>query len=331
MDGSLFMRALAVIAFLALAFPGRAEMDALSVSCSAAPSLPSPVLVVYGSEEPGSAEARWLKALQPGTEERRALDEYVRDVQFVTVPRHPSVKDWEENGSLSRAAMHGVRMLPSVVFLDSKGRVFDLVEGGASAASLREKVSLLAEKAQRVRPVTRVNDIPKGGDPAAEASAICRELEQVPPEAWFRDYPGTMKRLEKLDCTVPAFLNAREAAFRLEKNRKTAELLGESFRACKASSIRTCLEAWRACADDPSLSVEERQLILLSMVHPLWVRLEEVLYREAHTPESEDAFNQAVAVLEEVRDMNRSSVCGRRAHQLREELRRARLAAARYD
>ena len=46
-----------------------------------------------------------------------------------------------------------------------------------------------------------------------------------------------------------------------------------------------------ACADDPSLSVEERQLILLSMVHPLWVRLEEVLYREAHTPESEDAFN----------------------------------------
>ena len=272
-----------------------------------------------------------MKALQPGTEERRALDEYVRDVQFVTVPRHPSVKDWEENGSLSRAAMHGVRMLPSVVFLDSKGRVFDLVEGGASAASLREKVSLLAEKAQRVRPVTRVNDIPKGGDPAAEASAICRELEQVPPEAWFRDYPGTMKRLEKLNCTVPAFLNAREAAFRLEKNRKTAELLGESFRACKASSIRTCLEAWRACADDPSLSVEERQLILLSMVHPLWVRLEEVLYREAHTPESEDAFNQAVAVLEEVRDMNRSSVCGRRAHQLREELRRARLAAARYD
>lgn len=179
--------------------------------------------------------------------------------------------------------------------------------------------------------MTRVNDIPKGGDPAAEASSICRELEQVPPEAWFRDYPGTMKRLEKLNCTVPAFLNAREAALRLEKNRKTAELLGESFRASKASSIRTCLEAWRTCADDPSLSVEERQLILLSMVHPLWVRLEKVLYREAHTPESEDAFNQAVAVLEEVRDMNRSSVCGRRAHQLREELRRARLAAARYD
>lgn len=225
MDGSLFMRTLAVIAFLALAFPGRAEMDALSVSCSAAPSLPSPVLVVYGSEEPGSAEARWLKALQPGTEERRALDEYVRDVQFVTVPRHPSVKDWEEDGSLSRAAMHGVRMLPSVVFLDSKGRVFDLVEGGASAASLRERVSLLAEKAQRVRPVTRVNDIPKGGDPAAEASAICRELEQVPPEAWFRDYPGTMKRLENWTARFRLFLTPGRRPFVWRKTGKRPNCL----------------------------------------------------------------------------------------------------------
>ena len=103
------------------------------------------------------------------------------------------------------------------------------------------------------------------------------------------------------------------------------------FQACDAPSIRKCLEAWRKRADDPSLPLEERQLILLSMVHPLWVRLEEALYRDAHTAESEEAFNRAVAVLEEVRDMDRASVCGRRAHQLREELRRARLAAARYD
>ena len=83
-----------------------------------------------------------------------------------------------------------------------------MVEGGAHAASLREKAALLADKARRVRPVTLVNDVPKGGDPAEEAAAICRALEPVPAEAWFRDYPGTMKRLEKLNCTVPAFLNA---------------------------------------------------------------------------------------------------------------------------
>lgn len=329
------MRASAVIAsvFLALvmAVPGRAETGDSSVSCVAAPSPPPPVLVVYGSAEPGAAEARWLKALRPGAEERRALDGHVRGVQFVTVPKLPSVRDWEEGGSLSRAAMHGVRVLPTVVFLDSKGRVFDVVEGGATAASLREKAALLAEKVRRTRPVTVVNDVPRGGDPAEEAAAICRALEQVPLEAWFRDYPGTMKRLEKLNCTVPAFLNARAAALRLEKSRETAELLCESFQACEVASIRKCLEAWRNKADDPSLPVEERQLILLSMVHPLWVRLEESLYRGAHTAESEEAFNRAIAVLEEVRDMDRSSVCGRRAHLLREELRKARLAAARYD
>ena len=190
------------------------------------------------------------------------------------------MKDWEEGGSLSRAAEHGVRVLPAVVLLDSRGRVFDLVEGGAHAASLREKAALLADKARRVRPVTLVNDVPKGGDPAEEAAAICRALEPVPAEAWFRDYPGTMKRLEKLNCTVPAFLNARAAARRLEKNRETAALLCESFQACDAPSIRKCLEAWRKRADDPSLPLEERQLILLSMVHPLWVRLEEALYRD---------------------------------------------------
>jgi len=329
------MRASSVIALVGLALvttvPGRSETEGSPASGAETSSPPPPVLVVYGSAEPGAAEAQWLKALRPGTEERRALDGYVRDVRFVAVPKRPSVKDWEEGGSLLQAVMHGVRVLPAVVFLDSKGRVFDLVEGGAPAASLREKAALLAERAQRVRPVTRVNRVPKGGDPAAEAAAICRELEQVPPEAWFRDYPGTMKRLAKLNCTVPAFLRAREAAFRLEKNRKTAKLLCESFQAYEAPAIRKCLEAWRSKADDPSLSVEERQLILLSMVYPLWVRLEDVLYRGAHTPESEDAFNRAIAVLEEVRDMERSSVCGRRAHQLREELRRARLAAARYD
>lgn len=54
---------------------------------------------------------------------------YVRDVQFVTVPKRPSVKDWEEGGSLFRAAEHGVRVLPAVVCLIWRGRVFDLVEG----------------------------------------------------------------------------------------------------------------------------------------------------------------------------------------------------------
>ena len=74
----------------------------------------------------------------------------------------------------------------------------------------------------------------------------------------------------------------------------------------------------------PRYPVAERQLILLAVVHPLWVRLEErpvpggPQRRKARRPST-----SAVAVLEEVRDMDRSSVCGRRAHQLREELRKS--------
>lgn len=292
---------------------------------------PAPVLVVYGSAEPGAAEARWIGALRPGAEGRRVLDEYVKDVQFVTMPSRPSLDDWGEDGRLYRASLHGVRVLPAVIMLDSKGRVFDGMTGGADEASLAAKITLLKEKSCRVRPLTVVNDIPRGGNPQAEAAAICRALEQVPAEAWFRDYPRTMRRLEKLNCTVPSFLAARAAADRLKRNRETADLLRESFLAQDAPSIRKCLGAWRHKADDPSLPVADRQLFLLSMVHPLWIRLENVLYQGAHSAESEEAFNQAIAVLEEVRDMDRASICGRRAHQLREELRKARLAAARYD
>lgn len=292
---------------------------------------PPAVLVVYGSSLPGAPESFWVKSLRPGGTARRVIDALVRDVQFATVPDRPSLEDWAEDGILSRAAMHGVRVLPSIVFLDSKGRVFDMMTGGASERSFPEKVARLTEKTRRGRPLTVANDVPKGGDPAAEASAICRAFARIPAEAWFRDYPGTMKRLEKLHCTDPAFLNARAAAERLKKNREMADLLRESLQAQDAGAIRKCLDAWRRIADDSSLPVHERQLILLSMVHPLMVRLEDALYRGAHSPESEEAFNLAIGVLEEVRDMDRTSVCGRRARQLREELRRARLAAARYD
>ena len=128
------MRAAAVIASACLALvtaiPGRAETEDAPAPCAAASLPPPPVLVVYGSADPGAAEARWVKALRAGTEERRMLDGKVRDVQFVTVPKRAALKDWEEGGSLSRAAVHGVRVLPTVVFLDTRGRLYDIAPHG---------------------------------------------------------------------------------------------------------------------------------------------------------------------------------------------------------
>lgn len=47
----------------------------------------------------------------------------------------------------------------------------------------------------------------------------------------------------------------------------------------------------------PRFPVADRQLLLLAMVHPLWVRLEDVLYQGAHSAESEEAFNCALPCL----------------------------------
>ena len=128
------------------------------------------------------------------------------DVQMVTVPSRPaSAKDWsEEDGGLSRAALHGVRALPTVVMLaDSKGRVFDLDGGeGAAAASLPGKSRpCLQEKASaRPAPDAWSMTFPRAATLRQEAAAHL-------PAPWSRCLrkpgtgitPGTMKRLEKLD------------------------------------------------------------------------------------------------------------------------------------
>lgn len=290
-----------------------------------------PALVVYGSERPSPAESLLIRALQPGGEARRLLLDDVRDVQFVTVPTRPDWAAWAEGGVIARAAAHGVSVFPTLVFLDSRGRVFDRMEGVADAAALPRFVTAVKEAAVRVRPMTEVNGVSKGDAPLAQSVAICRMMERVPVEAWFRDYPGTMKRLEKLGCREPSFLRARAVAVQFREMQSTAALAAASFRAQDALSIRRCLDEWRRKADSKETPLETRQMFLLAMVHPLWIRLENVLYQGAHGPGSEEAFNKAIEVLDEVRDMDASTVCGRRAHQLREDLRRARLAAARHD
>lgn len=292
---------------------------------------PKPRLVVFRSEHPGQAERLWLDALAPGGAAHAVVHESVREIETVILPTVPSVEDWREGGPLFLSAMQGVRVLPTIVFFDSKGRVFDVMTGGVDPAGLQAKAERVVQKARAVRPLTLVNRITHGENSQEEQAAICRALESVPHETWFRDYPQTMKRLERLGCSLPVFVEARVLAVRLQKDRETAALMRQSFLAHDPRALRECIVSWLSKVEEARTPVAERQLILLAVVHPLWVRLEKVLYQDAHNQESEEAFTQAIAVLGEVRDLDPSSVCGRRAHQLREELRKARLAAARYD
>ncbi len=81
----------------------------------------------------------------------------------------------------------------------------------------------------------------------------------------------------------------------------------------------------------PQVTAAERQRLTLEVLYPLALRRYAKAYRGAHTPESEALFLRAVAILEEARDIDPASEAGKRAHEWREELRRARLRAARYD
>lgn len=81
----------------------------------------------------------------------------------------------------------------------------------------------------------------------------------------------------------------------------------------------------------PEIALADRQRLTLDILYPLALRRYALAYDGAHTPESEALFLRAIDLLEEARDMDRESEAGRRAHEMREELRRARLRAARYD
>ncbi len=294
---------------------------------------PPPIVVVFVADMPEHTESPWFKALQEGGLIRAKLGEHVKEWRMVVMPRRPDFSAWGRGGSLYSAAMYGVRCLPTMVLLDSKGRVIELSEGGADVLSLNDYADELLKKVTDKRPLNEVNDIPRAATPEQEAEAICRAMMKVPPVAWNRDYPATVRRLRRLDGDHPALKAADEAWLQWQEACVTAALIEKSIHANDEQNIRECLAAWQKRCDDESRAKDMRQYELLTMVHPLWVRLEALYYRQsgAHCGKSEEAFNKAVETLEYARDLDNASDYGRHAHGLREELRKARLQAKKYD
>lgn len=98
-----------------------------------------------------------------------------------------------------------------------------------------------------------------------------------------------------------------------------------------AATVAKLEEDMRHYLQRPDTVPADRQRLTLDVLYPLALRRYALSYDGAHTPESEALFLRAVDLLEEARDMDRDSETGKRAHEMREELRRARLRAARYD
>ena len=69
---------------------------------------------------------------------------------------------------------------------------------------------------------------------------------------------------------------------------------------------------------------ELQQLIGLRCLYPLLMKQYAIGHTGAHTPETEAKLLEAIAALEEARDINPNSALGKRAHDERHRLRMAR-------
>lgn len=98
-----------------------------------------------------------------------------------------------------------------------------------------------------------------------------------------------------------------------------------------ASAIKSFLEETRELISEEATETSLRQSLLLRVVYPMQLRLYILAYDGAHTPESERHFLEAIATLEQIRDIDPRTESGREAHRLREEMRRERLRASKYD
>lgn len=97
------------------------------------------------------------------------------------------------------------------------------------------------------------------------------------------------------------------------------------------SALEAMLEETMAYISSEKVPTELKQYLLLYAAYPMQMHLYALAYNGGHTPESERLFLKAIAFLEEARDINPRSTLGRNAHKLREELRAARLQAAKLD
>lgn len=137
-----------------------------------------------------------------------------------------------------------------------------------------------------------------------------------------------MARRMKTSLRRPAAVNNRSGKAELYELLCRVSDIGAD---ADAASVAKLEEDMRSYLQRRDITSENRQRLTLDVLYPLALRRYSLAYDGAHTPESERLFLRAVELLEEARDMDRDSETGRRAHEMREKLRRARLDAARYD
>lgn len=293
------------------------------------------ILYLYVSSQPGPAEKGWMQWLDSSRFDESGLDGSFVFCKLELPSGRVNPGSPVTSEVLGRAARHGVRMLPTMILCDEKGKPYAMAVGGSrnddEADALAARLLLLhGEKVKRDEMLARAY---AAQDPEEAASMVLLALEHVPVESWAFHYAACMHMLEKSSCADARYLEAVAASKRILHEEALGDLVHKFSLLVGEKEREDVLKGFLHFLEEKDLETPTRQCVLVAYVYPLLVNRCRELFRKigSNSPELEETFNCSVEVLEEARDLDPASYWGRMAHETRENLRKARLAAARYD
>lgn len=97
------------------------------------------------------------------------------------------------------------------------------------------------------------------------------------------------------------------------------------------AALAKIVDECRALIEQPNTTLEQKQFIGYRCLYPALLLQYTRGYKGAHTPYTEAKLLEAIAALEDARDLDRETKIGKQAFNERERLRRARREARKYE
>lgn len=293
------------------------------------------IIYVYTSARAGKAADEWFRWLESSRFDASGLGDRFVFCKVELPEGKINLSSPVTMEAVNMASRHGIRMLPTMILCDNRDRVYASKVGGVHSDSEAGRLADSLLELQKFK-LSRDELLARAyaeQELSASSDLVLKALEQVPSESWPSSYAACMNLLKRSSCRDERYLVALREENRIRNEEELAALIRKLPSFPKGSELETALKSFQDFLDEKELNIPTRQCVLLGYVYPLLVNRSKELFQKTGTnsPELEETFNDSVHVLEEVRDLDPQSYWGRMAHEIREELRKARLAAARYD
>lgn len=239
-------------------------------------------------------------------------------------------------------AVFSLFALPALLALPAAAGVrYDLFAAPeANREKLTKQVEALLPETTGIRYIELPNECKNLPDARNQARAIEAGVTQLPCLV-LSDEDGAYAALPLHGLSAEGVEAAQQLAespdrkILIQKRRFDAHLfflcarmsLNEMDDRALAETIRNCRHLMQLKQASP----ERRQFLALRCLYPLLMMQYARGYEGAHTPATEAKLLEAIAALEEARDINPDSPYGRQAHEERERLRAARIKSRQYE